>query len=414
MKSQFLASIVLAVLAGGGLQGQAPPPNAVPPAPSPAGPVPLKRVAPTKKPAPNEPVPTPDKYPFTDLINALESDDPAVSAIHPAASKGITTTGSQNELGVPKNYKPGKDVPLTGAAKDAVQVSQTWMLAAHTPVEGKDGRVLYTYGAGLPTVVCAPLRVCVLELQPGEKLVGEPHIGDSVRWIISPATAGKDEFAVPMIVIKPKAPGLDTDLLVTTDRRAYYIRLISKPEDYLARVAFAYPDDEDAKWKAYLAREQEQRRREEFQASQIAPVESMENLYFNYTIQGGDANMRPVRVVDDGKKTYIQMPPEAAHRELPMLAVLGPDGKAELVNYRVKADMYIVDRIFDRGALILGVGKKAQRAEITRGSSRGKKLKGDPYAKVVPEHESAPEPIPAPSVTSGGANDNKPRQEKQQ
>jgi type IV secretion system protein VirB9 len=214
-----------------------------------------------------------------------------------------------------------------------------------------------------------------------------------------------------MIVIKPKALGLDTDLLVTTDRRAYYVRLISKPEEYLARVAFAYPDDEDAKWKAYLAREQEQRRREEFEASQISPVESLENLNFNYTIQGGDSNMRPVRVVDDGKKTYIQMPPEAAHRELPILAVLEPDGKAGLVNYRVKADMYIVDRLFDRGALILGVGKKAQRTEIIRGTSRAKKLKGDPYAKVVPEHEFAPAPIPVPSITNGDANDTKPREE---
>jgi hypothetical protein len=30
-----------------------------------------------------------------------------------------------------------------------------------------------------------------------------------------------------------------------------YLRLISKPEDYIARVAFAYPDDEQVKWKAY-------------------------------------------------------------------------------------------------------------------------------------------------------------------
>jgi len=413
MKLQSVASIVLAALSGGGLQGQSSPPNAVPPAASPTGPVTLKRVAP-KKPALNEPVPTPDKYPFTDLINALESDDPAVSATRTGASKGTTTNGSQSELGVPKDYKSGKDVPLTGAAKDAVEVSQTWMVGAPTPVEGEDGRVLYTYGAGLPTVVCAPLRVCVLELQAGEKLVGEPHIGDSVRWIISPATSGKDDFAIPMIVIKPKAPGLDTDLLVTTDRRAYYVRLISKPEEYLARVAFAYPDAEDAKWKAYLAREQEQHRREEFEASQISPLESLENLYFNYTIQGGDSNMRPVRVVDDGKKTYIQMPPEAAHRELPMLAVLGPDGKADLVNYRVKADMYIVDRIFDRGALILGAGKKAERAEIIRGTGRGKKLKGDPYAKAVPEHESVPAPIPTPLITNGVSTDNKPRAEKHQ
>jgi type IV secretion system protein VirB9 len=48
-----------------------------------------------------------------------------------------------------------------------------------------------------------------------------------------------------VIVLKPQGPGLDTNLLITTDRRAYYLRLLSKPDDYVARVAFAYPDDED-------------------------------------------------------------------------------------------------------------------------------------------------------------------------
>lgn len=71
---------------------------------------------------------------------------------------------------------------------------------------------------------------------------------------------------------------------------------------------------------------------------------------------------------------------EAAHREAPVLVVIGPDGP-EMVNYRVKGDMYVVDRLFERGALILGVGKKAQRAEMIRGTYRGKrKTKQDPYA----------------------------------
>ena len=34
-----------------------------------------------------------------------------------------------------------------------------------------------------------------------------------------------------------KVVGLDTNLLITTDRRAYYLRLLSKPDDYVARVA---------------------------------------------------------------------------------------------------------------------------------------------------------------------------------
>ena len=44
----------------------------------------------------------------------------------------------------------------------------------------------------------------------------------------------------------------------------------------------------------------------------------------------------------------------------------GSDGKQEMVNYRVKGDMYIVDRLFDHAELILGTGKKAQKVEIER------------------------------------------------
>ena len=55
-----------------------------------------------------------------------------------------------------------------------------------------------------------------------------------------------------------------------------------------------------------------------------------------------------------------------------------------MVNYRVKGDMYIVDRLFERGALILGVGKSARKAEIIRGTYKGKvSKKEDPYSKAV-------------------------------
>jgi type IV secretion system protein TrbG len=341
-------------------------------------PVRLQRTPPPRVVAP-EAVPAPDKYPFNQLINTLESDAPASSATPSSPAPGLAPGNPVSE--VPKDFRPVKDVPLPATAKEALSVGQMWMTETHTPAPGKDGRVLYTYGAGLPTMVCAPLRVCVVELEAGEKLLGEPQIGDSVRWIISPATSGTGDFTTAMIVVKPKQAGLDTNLLVTTDRRAYYLRLISKPEDYLARIAFAYPENESAKWKAQLAA-QEQRRREQAEAN-IAPVESLDQLYFDYRIQGGDENMRPVRVVDDGKKTFIQMTPNAVHRELPVLVVLGADGP-EMVNYRVKGDMYLVDRLFERGALILGVGKKARRAEIIRGTYRGKiSSKGDPYSKAL-------------------------------
>jgi type IV secretion system protein TrbG len=336
----------------------------------------VKRVLPAK-PAPKEPVPNPDKYPFGDLIQTLGSEPtPAFPTAPPAVQPAPT---ARPGLDVPANFRPPTDVRLPAAAQSALTVAQGWMAERQAPAPGADGRVLYTYGAGMPTVVCAPMRVCVVELEAGEHLSGEPHVGDSVRWVISPAMSGSGRQETPMLVIKPKQAGLDTTLLITTDRRAYYLRLVSKPDDYLARVAFAYPEEEVNRWKAHLA-DQESRRKEEFEASQITPVESIEGLYFDYRIIGGDQNMRPIRVVDDGKKTYLHMTPKAAAREVPVLVVLGPKGP-EMVNYRVKGDMYIVDRLFERGALILGAGKQARKAEIVRGTFKGK-VKGDPYAEV--------------------------------
>ena len=310
-------------------------------------------------------MPDPRQYPFSQIISNLQD----------GAATMPPTPGTQ-QLVPDMALKPGslkkepiKDVPLPKSAEGALALGNTWMTEKHEPAPGKDGRVLYTFGAGLPTIVCAPLRVCVLELEPGEKMVGEPHIGDSVRWVITPAAAGKPESQ--MIVIKPKQAGLDTNLLVPTDRRAYYVRLISKPDEYLARVAFAYPDEENAKWQQHFRQEEEQRRKQQAESTTLTPVESIENLYFDYRISGGDEYLRPVRVVDDGRKTFVQMPAGATVREAPVLVVVGANGP-EMVNYRVKGDMYIVDRLFERGALILGVGKKQRRADIVRGTYRGK------------------------------------------
>ena len=329
----------------------------------------MKRVPAPKKNATTEAIPAPDKYPFGQLIGVLQSDTPQAkeSPALPASEK------------VPADFNPLKDVHLPTGAKDALAVSQAWMAEAQTPAPGKDGRVLYTYGGGLPTLVCAPLRVCVIELEPGERILGGPQIGDSIRWLIAPASAGAGDTATAMIVVKPKAAGLDTNLLVTTDRRAYYLRLISKPEEYLARIAFSYPENELMKWKAHAAEEADRRRRE---AERIAPVTAIEDLYFDYRVLG-DGPIKPRRVFDDGKKTFIQMSAMVEQRELPALVVIGGGGP-EMVNYRVKDSTYIVDRIFDRGALILGAGKKAERVEIIRGTYRGKvKSKTDPYGQAL-------------------------------
>jgi P-type conjugative transfer protein TrbG len=327
-------------------------------------PIVIKRGPPVQKAS----VPNAEKYPLAEAVRALESGEaphpvPEIAPILPSISNATTPGKPSSE--VPREFQPKRDIILSPTGVDALLISRDWEAAHNTPAIGNDGRVVYTYGAGLPIVVCAPLHVCMVELEPGEKIVGEPHIGDSVRWEISPTASGSGPDSTPILIIKPRISGLDTTMIVPTDRRAYYIRLQSKPAEYVARVAFTYPEDRNRQWQVFLAKQHEQEQQEKAQRVAELPKTAIDNLYWKYTIKGGTPSTRPAHVLDDGVKTYIQMPQEAVHRELPVLVVKTPDG-SEMVNYRVKDNIYIVDRLFDRAALLLGVGKHQTKVEIVR------------------------------------------------
>lgn len=130
-------------------------------------------------------------------------------------------------------------------------------------------------------------------------------------------------------------------------------------------MAFSYPEERDRQWQVFLAKQHEQEEQEKAQRVADLPSRAIEDMYWKYAIKGGTPSLRPVHVMDDGAKTYIQMPQEAIPRELPVLVIKTPSG-SEMVNYPVKDNIYIVDRLFDRAALLLGVGKHQTKVEIVR------------------------------------------------
>ncbi|MDL2264642.1 TrbG/VirB9 family P-type conjugative transfer protein, partial [Synergistaceae bacterium OttesenSCG-928-I11] len=112
------------------------------------------------------------------------------------------------------------------------------------------------------------------------------------------------------------------------------------------------------------------RRKEREKDSELASGYSVnpEELHLSYEIRGKDTlRWKPVRVWDDGVKTYIQFPKGSTGKsvEAPVFVVF-EHKKEVLVNYRTKNDMYVVDRVFDKGALIVGTGSHQDRVVITR------------------------------------------------
>ncbi len=94
-------------------------------------------------------------------------------------------------------------------------------------------------------------------------------------------------------------------------------------------------------------------------------------------LRGDNPPWKPVRVFDDGKKVYIQFPDHIDRGEAPPLFVVGQDGQSELVNYRMRGNFYVVDRLFSTAELRLGQDPQ-QVVRITRadGSSRKGGLAG--------------------------------------
>lgn len=241
---------------------------------------------------------------------------------------------------------------LDALASEAVRVSAMVRSESIGPSRGSDGSVVYPYGRGLPVLVCAPLRVCFIEFEPGEKITGEPVIGDSLRWLVSPGLYGGVNEGTQVVIVKPQDPNIETNLLVMTDRRPYYIRLVSSESEYVSRVAFRYPEDNSNRWMATVPPAPEA------QPKVLPAIIATERLNFGYRVSGGDEHIRPRRVYDDGAKTFLQMPPTMENREAPALLVVGSDGKGIMTNYRVVNGTYIVDALFDKAQLRIGTKKK--------------------------------------------------------
>ena len=151
-----------------------------------------------------------------------------------------------------------------------------------------------------------------------------------------------------IVLVKPTRPDLTTNLVITTDKRVYLVEASSHDDTaYNAVIAWTYPFDEISHQIALIEAENE--RRDDTVVTGV-PVDQLD---FDYDIDGDKPAWRPVRAFNDGSKTYIEFPGDLGSIEAPPLFLTDNDGSGQLVNYRVKQNYYVVDRLFDRAELRL-------------------------------------------------------------
>ena len=167
-----------------------------------------------------------------------------------------------------------------------------------------------------------------LEFEAGESFVG---IGAGDLESLTFAAEANHLF------LKPKAPGVDTNLTVLTTRRAYhfdYIATVHRPEaddrDVIYVLRFSYPapppaGDPEAPLRAL--------------ASAAATPHNLEYWYC------GSAALEPAGAWDDGVQTHLRF---GARQELPAIFLRNEDGSESLVNTTIEGAEVIVHRLAER------------------------------------------------------------------
>lgn len=292
----------------------------------------------------------------------------APATMQPDPPKPVKIVEMPKPLPLPGQLKPPPSSPALDPQPPAERVDVANQAALREPT--KDGYVnavqVYPFTEGaLYRLYAAPEEVSDIALQPGEGLTAISS-GDTVRWVVGDTLSGTGSSKQVHVLVKPFAAGLKTNLVITTDRRTYHLSMESTERTAMAAISWTYPQD------ALLSLQKQNAHAES--AAPIANGISLENLHFRYEITGDKPPWRPLRTFDDGSKVFIEFPARIDQGEAPPLFVVGADGDNQLVNYRVRNNYYIVDRLFAAAELRLGSSPqqavRISRTDVAQSSSR--------------------------------------------
>ena len=204
----------------------------------------------------------------------------------------------------------------------------------------------------------APLRVTTLTLGAGETIVSKAA-GDTIRWQIGDTTSGVGASQRTHLLLKPLERGLETNLVLTTNRRVYLIDLKSGSADgFNAAVSWDEPPLTSGGTPTDEVSEQEIR-------TDIVLPQGQVDARYRIRPEGRRPRWTPTSAFNDGRRTFITFDADLQIDEAPALFLINAQGEAQLVNYRQQGGLVVVDRVFDQAELRLG-DRRPQVVRIQR------------------------------------------------
>jgi type IV secretion system protein VirB9 len=169
----------------------------------------------------------------------------------------------------------------------------------------------------------------LIALAPDER-IENVALGDSSAWQVVASQSGN------MLFVRPTQDGVSTNMTVITSARFYAFDLVPANGAPPYEVRFRYPAEPDGNM---------------FAAGTEAATVGLYRL-------GGTRSMWPVRMHDDGARTYIDWPQDAA---LPAVFIIDDQGRERLANGSMRGGLYVIDSVQDQ--LLFRIDRKTARAK---------------------------------------------------
>ncbi len=192
-------------------------------------------------------------------------------------------------------------------------------------------------------------RIETLEWHSGAELALRTTAGGNLTMIFGPGEAVQsvavgDPSAIE-VAVAPQTDSLtvhtlreprDSALTVRTQLREYRFRVAVGPANNVAyTVRFAF---------------------EAGSADKLAPTLPPSSTMNPYALKG-ESTLRPLRVSDDGQKTYIEWRDDQA---LPAVFALNAQGEEETVDGYMRQEVMVIDRVYPK--LVFRIGKRSAQA----------------------------------------------------
>ncbi|MFP5287139.1 MAG: TrbG/VirB9 family P-type conjugative transfer protein [Thermoanaerobaculia bacterium] len=221
------------------------------------------------------------------------------------------------------------------------------------------GVTVVPFATGAPELPCETLRVCAVELETGERVV-KTYLGDAERWKVD-VQLSEEGGVKPLVVLKPTECGIETNLIVSTDRRIYDVlvrsRSCASPGDGLKlgprRLRFDYGG---------FSQDWNDRGQPGGPAGEPGAARP-QSLNFRYSWAGGWRGIQPKLVYDDGKRVYVRL--EKVPEKAPAIFRKGAEG-LELVPFRLEGSVYVIEAVPEELVLVSGPHEKRDRTIVRR------------------------------------------------